>query len=157
MTSVNPYDKTSQLIRLFLNCDQKMERESGRCKIKTTVTEKINRKRSRAYCREEEVDGMIRQIITMMDKYSVFPTFKTMVDERFFHLLANNMNNHHFGQVSLFIQEFRTILKKAEIILQKNDDYEFYNIMTNDLINILINSQQVILLFNLSCNDQSEL
>ena len=154
MISIEAYDKHSIVIDLFLRIDLSMERENGRYKhkaIENMDTSMVNRKRSRSFCRSQHVEQIVRDIIALMDKYDLFTTFKTLVDKKFFHLLANNMDNTLFTQVSLFVQEFRSLISKADIYLKDENDYEFYHILTDDIMNILSNAQQVVLLFNLSC------
>ena len=113
-----------------------------------------SRKRSRQHCENEYQRDLVRHIIKLMDKFQLFPTFRTMVDKRFYLQMANNMDNDLFGQISKFVAEFKQLLFNADRALSFEDYQSFYSVLTDDIFNILSNAQQVLLLFSLSCNQR---
>lgn len=159
MSLVESYYTNSPTVKLFLELDFIMERETGRYdgynkSIGPMPKQPASRKRSRQHCESEYQRDLVRYIIKLMDKFQLFPTFRTMVDKRFYLQMANNMDNELFGQISRFVAEFKQLLANADRALSFEDYQSFYSVLTDDIFNILSNAQQVLLLFSLSCNQR---
>lgn len=159
MSLVESYYPGSPTVKLFLKLDFIMERESGRYNGYNTnlgpvpKQQSTSRKRSRQSCEDEYQEQLVRYIIRLMDKFQLFPTFRTMVDKKFYMQMATNMENELFHQISKFVAEFKHLLSAADRALYQEDYQSFYSTLTDDIFNILSNSQQILLLFSLSCND----
>lgn len=157
MNLVESYYPKSETVTLFLKLDYIMEREDGRYdgynKSIGPMPQPVTRKRSRRSCEVEYQEELARYIIKLMDKFQLFPAFRTMVNKKFYMQMANNMDNELFPQISKFVAEFKDLLVHADRALYQEDYQSFYTTLTDDIFNILSNSQQVLLLFGLGCNN----
>lgn len=157
MSLVESYYPQSTTVKLFLKIDYIMEQETGRYIGYNNnigpMPQPTSSKRSRRTRELEYVEELSRYIIKLMDKFQLFPTFRTIVDRKFYIQMANNMDNELFGQISKFVAEFKDRLAHADRSLYKEDYQAFYSVLTDDIFNILSNAQQVLLLFSLGCNN----
>jgi len=156
MTLVESYYPNSVTVGLFLKVDFIMEQETGRYngynKNIGPMPKPASKKRTRRTCELEYREELSRYIIQLMDKFQLFPTFRTMVNRNFYLQMANNMDNDLFTEISRFVAEFKERLTHADRALYQEDYQLFHNILTDDIFNILSNVQQILLLFSLSCH-----
>lgn len=136
-----------------------IERQSGRMAWSSSsstdgLLPKANhRKRSRNDVDTETWETIVTNSIQYMDeRLGLFPTFKTLLDTRFYQLLAEHTEDDLFQQLSVFIAEFRKVLSLLDKALAFSDFGGFQELIMNDMVNVLRNCQQIILVFTMTHN-----
>lgn len=111
------------------------------------------RKRSRDELEQDVDDTIFKEIVQELDYAELFPTFRTLVLERFYLLMAYNTEHEYFPQICKIVDAFKHIISNADRLYFSNaesDKKELYYYLTDELKRLLYNSQQLILLFHLS-------
>lgn len=121
----------------------------------TTSAPKENnsRKRSRQQIEEEVDDTIFQEVVNELDYASLFPTFRTLLLEQFYILLAYNTDHEYFADICKIVDAFKHIIAAADRLYTRSDDdgkKELYYYLTDELKRLLYNGQQIILLFHLS-------
>jgi hypothetical protein len=112
-----------------------------------------SRKRSRNFMEQEVDDTIFKEVVQELDYAELFPTFRTLVLERFYLLLSYNTTHEYFEHICKIIDAFKHIIYNADRLYystDENDKKELYYYLTDELKRLLYNSQQIILLFHLS-------
>lgn len=112
-----------------------------------------SRKRSRDVIEREVDDTIFKEVVQELDYAELFPTFRTLVLERFYLLLSYNTEHEYFPQICKIVDAFRHIISNADRLYYSGDESdkkELYYFLTDELKRLLYNSQQLILLFHLS-------
>lgn len=112
-----------------------------------------SRKRSREVIEREVDDTIFKEVVQELDYAELFPTFRTLVLERFYLLLSYNTEHEYFPQICKIVDAFRHIISNADRLYYSGDESdkkELYYFLTDELKRLLYNSQQLILLFHLS-------
>lgn len=115
---------------------------------------KVNsKKRTRTEVVQEVDDTIFQEVVKELDYAELFPTFRTLVLEKFYILLAYNTNHEYFEEISKIVHAFRHIINSADRLynsVDENDKKELYYYLTDELKRLLYGGQQMILLFHLS-------
>jgi hypothetical protein len=157
MNQIRPYNKTSESIRLLLHFDSILDGETYKRANKNqgrNYLRAVSKKRSRSYCRNDEIEDLMRRCIQVLDQYELFPTLKTLCDEKFYLMLA--YSEQHVVNMFPFIHEFRILINSLDKDLANDNFQNFFQSMTTDMFNLLANCQQPILILNSQCSSSSQ-
>ena len=128
----------------------------GRCTPSHFNNNSNTKKRSRDHVEQNDDDAIFKEIIKELDYAELYPTFRTLVLERFYIILGCNPQHEYYDDICKIVVEFQTIIKNSDKILydsQTNEEKgELYYYLTDELKRLLYHSQQIILLFHLSAN-----
>ena len=157
MNQIRPYNKSSETIRLLLHFDSILDAEIGLGANTTTgrnYKRAVSKKRSRSHCRNDEIEDLMRRCIQVLDHYELFPTLKTLCDERFYLMLA--YSEQEVVNIFPFIHEFRILINNLDKDLANDNFLTFFQSMTTDMFNLLANCQHPILILNSHCSSSSQ-
>lgn len=99
-----------------------------------------------------ELDDMMKDVLYKLDNNNLLPTFRSLLLSDFYILLATNQYNEYYDDVCKVVVEFRQLMHKIDTMFGRHQFDSLYMLITNDLFMLLHNSQQLILLFHLSCH-----
>lgn len=112
-----------------------------------------SRKRSRGNIVQEVDDTIFTEVVKELDYAELFPTFRTLVLEKFYLLLSYNTEHEYFEEITKVVNAFRHIIDSADKLYYSSyeeDKKELYYYLTDELKRLLYGSQQLIMLFHLS-------
>lgn len=112
-----------------------------------------SRKRSRDIIEQEVDDVIFKEVILELDYADLFPTFRTLLLEKFYILLSYNIEHPYFEELSKVVTAFRHIISSADRLyysIDENDKKELYYYLSDELKRLLYGSQQMIMMFHLS-------
>ena len=114
-----------------------------------TRTPKLKRKRSREQY-DDMHDNFFSEIMKQLDYYDLLPTLRSLLLENFYILLATNPQSEYYDQLCCLVVEFRNIIHEADSLFEHGRLEELYDLLTQTLYTLLLNSSQLIMLFHLS-------
>jgi hypothetical protein len=144
----NYYQNSASILAIEKACDMAQVGYTKECDRNNG-----SRKRSRESFDSYEIDEVFREIYAQMKYNDVYPTFRSFVLSAFYILLSFNENNEYYNQTLLCVKEFRTIIAKADKFLFQSRLRDVYFTIVNELVLFLRRSQQLVLLFHLSCEN----
>lgn len=115
--------------------------------------ETSSRKRSRHSVVQADNDIVFKEIVKELNYVDLYPTFRTLVLERFYVILACNPQHDYYEDICKIVAAFKHIIHSADKLyynMNSDDTKEIYYYLTDELKHLLYNSQQIILLFHLS-------
>jgi hypothetical protein len=146
------YFPRSRFVYLMLKADAQIDDEDLCRRKEVTRKPAAGIKRGRDEEETETEAEFFRRLVREWDHAGLFPTFKVLVDARFYIQLAMNQDKAAFRDVAVAVQEFRKLITKAEKALYWGDSVGVSNVVVGELFDFLLSYQQLIIIFNLQCN-----
>lgn len=116
------------------------------------------RKRKIDVLNDEEFDNVFVKVIHELNYNDLYPTFRTLVLEKFYVLLSLNEENEYFEEICKITVAFKDIVERADRIMANIDALNtslIFDFLVQELKKFLFCTQQVILLFHLSSKTPS--
>lgn len=111
-------------------------------------------KRSRDAFQQENNDHIFKEVVKELDYAEVYPTFRTLVLERFYVILSYNTEHDYYDNICKIVVSFKQIITQADkMYYNMTDDQdrkEMCHFLIDNLKRLLCDAQQLILLFHLS-------
>jgi hypothetical protein len=110
----------------------------------------VSRKRSRQeFVHDLEVNvmhGIIKELINS----DLMPTLRTLLLSNFYITLAKNSDHDQFEEVCNIVVIFRKLIQEADSLYLRGDFEELRYFFLDKVASLLINSQQLLLIFHLT-------
>jgi hypothetical protein len=111
-------------------------------------------KRSRGEVTIVDDDNLFKEIVEELDYAQLFPTFRTLVLERFYILLSYNTDHEYYEDIVKITAAFKFIIATADKMYYDSQTVEekqqLYYYLTDELKQLLFHAQQITMLFHLS-------
>lgn len=143
------YYPTNIVVDNMLKADVKIDRKLDGV---DQVDVAIGKKRNRRVEEDNDVGEFFMMIVKEYDTANLFPTFKTLVDQKFYMQLATHTYVDTFEDIALVVNKFKYILSEAEKALYNQNVNVLYNLLSNEMFELLFDNRHLILQFNLKCN-----
>lgn len=135
-----------------------IERANDLLQIGKTIKSVVDKtkKRSRGVVSQEESDIVFKEIVKELDYAELYPTFRTLVLERFYIILSQNSDHEYYNDICNIIVAFKHIITASDKMFYSGDSEdkkEIYYYLTDQLKLLLCGGQQIILLFHLSAQN----
>lgn len=144
-----PYFTNSTVVTNMLNADRNLDRKlDGKEQLNVSV----GAKRQRANEENQSIEEFFIMIINEYDTANLFPTFKTLVDQRFYLQLSTHRDIDTFDDVAVVVKHFKFLVAEAEKALYNLNITTLYNILSNEMFELLFDNRHLIFQFNLKCN-----
>lgn len=144
-----PFFTNSTVVDHMLNADKNLERKLDG---KDQLNVHVGGKRHRANEENQSIEDFFIMIVKEYDTANLFPTFKTLVDQRFYLQLSTHTDVDTFEDVAVVVKTFKFLVAEAEKALYNLNISALYNIMSNEMFELLFDSRHLIFQFNLKCN-----
>lgn len=111
------------------------------------------RKRGRREIEDEKMNEQMSTIVRELEYSDLMPTLRTLLLKNFYITLANNNDHDNFDEICKVVIEFKALICQADKYTDSGDTENLYFIFVDRIAQLLISSQQLLLLFHLTCKN----
>lgn len=109
-----------------------------------------SRKRSRQEFDDDLEIQMMRGIINELVNSDLMPTLRTLLLSNFYITLAKNSDHDQFDEICNIVVIFRKLIQEADGLYIRGDFEELKYLFLDKIASLLLNSQQLLILFHLT-------